>query len=77
MKLQQQVVQSLFCKYEAEKQEAKVNIILYFENPVGVADHPNLIETLDGLIKKYNEADERISGLKKLIGEVEQDGTIN
>ena len=77
MKLQQQVVQSLFCKYEAQKQEAKVEIMLYFENPVGVADHPNLIETLDGLIKKYNEADEHISGLKKLVGEVEDNGTID
>tara|TARA_Y100000592_G_C5276346_1_gene224241 strand:+ start:260 stop:493 length:234 start_codon:yes stop_codon:yes gene_type:complete len=77
MKLQQQVVQALFCKYEAKKQEAKVEIMLYFQNSVGVADHPNLIETLDGLIKKYNEADEKISGLKKLIGEVEEDGTID
>tara|TARA_R100001509_G_scaffold164144_1_gene140625 strand:- start:448 stop:681 length:234 start_codon:yes stop_codon:yes gene_type:complete len=77
MKLQQQVVQALFCKYEAQKQEAKVEIMLYFENPVGVADHPNLIETLDGLIKKYNEADEKICGLKKLVGEVEEDGTID
>jgi hypothetical protein len=74
MKLQQQVVQALFCKYEAQKQEAKVEIMTYFENPVGVADHPNLIGTLDGLIQKYNEADEKISGLKKLVGEVEEDG---
>ena len=72
MKLQQQVVQSLFCKYEAQKQEAKVEIMLYFENPVGVADHPNLIETLDGLIKKYNEADEMIKGLQNLVGEVDE-----
>ena len=72
MKLKQQVVQSLFCKYEAQKQEAKVEIMLYFENPVGVADHPNLIETLDGLIKKYNEADEMIKGLQNLVGEVNE-----
>tara|TARA_Y100000289_G_C3796505_1_gene86752 strand:+ start:120 stop:353 length:234 start_codon:yes stop_codon:yes gene_type:complete len=72
MKLQQQVVQSLFCKYEAQKQEAKVEIMLYFENPVGVADHPDLIGTLDGLLKKYNEADEMIKGLQNLVGEVNE-----
>ena len=72
MKLQQQVVQSLFCKYEAQKQEAKVEIMLYFENPVGVADHPDLIGTLDGLLKKYNEADEMIKGLQNLVGEVDE-----
>ena len=77
MKLKQQVVQSLFCKYEAQKQEAKVEIMLYFENPVGVADHPDLIGTLDGLLKKYNEADEMIKGLQNLVGEVDENEFTN
>ena len=56
--MQEEIYDALYKKYEAMREEAKVNIELYFRNPVAVADHPNLIETMDGLIKQYNEANE-------------------
>ena len=53
--MQEEIYDALYKKYEAMREEAKVNIELYFRNPVAVADHPNLIETMDGLIKQYND----------------------
>lgn len=73
--MQEEIYDALYKKYEAMREEAKVNIELYFRNPVAVADHPNLIETMDGLIKQYNEANENLEGLKQLWGE--RHGTIN
>jgi hypothetical protein len=74
-KMQEEIYNALIKKYEAEQQEAKVNIELYFRNPVAVADHPNLIETIDGLVKDYNKATERLEGLQKLWRD--RDGTID
>ena len=52
-------------RYEAKIIEAEVEIDLYIKNTVGVADHPNLVDTLDGLFKKWNEANESLQGLNK------------
>ena len=73
--MQEEIYDALYKKYEAMREEAKVNIELYFRNPVAVADHPNLIETMDGLKKQYNEANENLEGLKQLWGE--RHGTID
>jgi len=73
--MQEEIYDALYKKYEAMREEARVNVELYFRNPVAVADHPNLIETMDGLIKQYNEANENLEGLKQLWGE--RHGTID
>tara|TARA_B100001059_G_C17570054_1_gene444509 strand:+ start:173 stop:391 length:219 start_codon:yes stop_codon:yes gene_type:complete len=71
--MKQKIYDALYQRYKAQKEEARVEIWLYFETTVGVADHPNLIDTIDGLVKKYNEADERLGGLEKLIWEEGED----
>ena len=73
--MQEEIYDALYKKYEAMREEARVNVELYFRNPVAVAEHPNLIETMDGLIKQYNEANENLEGLKQLWGE--RHGTID
>ena len=73
--MQQEIYDALYKKYEAKKEESRINVELYFRNPVAVADHPNLIETIDGLVKEYNEANERLEGLQKLWEE--RNGTTN
>ena len=73
--MQQEIYDALYKKYEAKREEARINVELYFQNPVAVADHPNLIETIDGLVKEYNEANERLEGLQKLWEE--RNGTTN
>ena len=41
--------QALEIKYQAEKAEAKANLEVYFQNKVGVAEHPNIIESMNNL----------------------------
>ena len=51
---------ALLKKFEAEKLAAKANIEVYLGRPVGVAEHPDVIETMDGLVEKYCAAAEKL-----------------
>ncbi len=57
--------QALEIKYKAEKAEAKANLEVYFQNKVGVAEHPNVIESMDKLIEQYANADEKLKTLQE------------
>ena len=63
--MQVEIYKALQRRYEAKIVEAEVEIELYMKNTVGVADHPNLVDTLDGLFQKWNAANERLEGLNK------------
>ena len=60
--------QALEIKYQAEKAEAKANLEVYFQNKVGVAEHPNVIEDLKKLITQLSQAQENIKVLEKEFG---------
>ena len=53
-------------KYKAQKMIAKTNLSLYLSNPVAVADHPDVVETIDKLFREYAEAVEYIEILREL-----------
>ena len=56
-------VHALQLKYEAESAEFKIDIENYLKNSVGVAEHPHLIESLDGLISKLADAEDKLNCL--------------
>ena len=55
---------ALIKKYEAEKAEAKAILNVYFNNPAGIGEHPDLIEEMDKLLGKLGEAEDKIETLK-------------
>ena len=57
--------EALKAKYEAEIMEAKANIEIYLDNKVGVAEHPNIVESLDELIEKLAGAEDKLRTLKQ------------
>lgn len=62
--MKEEIYKALKLKYEAKQQEAKVNLNILLDMTVGVADHPDVIDTADELLKKYAEATELLSILK-------------
>lgn len=54
------IYSALLKKFEAEKLAAKANIEVYLKRSVGVAEHPDVIETMDGLVEKYCAASEKL-----------------
>ena len=60
------LVDALISKYKGEVQVAQANIDVFLNQPVGVADHPDMADTLDGLVKKLHSAQEQLFALRNL-----------
>ena len=46
--------------YNAEIDVYKAEVQNYLDNPVGVGEHGNLIETMDKLVQKIAEAEDKL-----------------
>ena len=47
------------CKYH------ETNVKIYFQNPVGIGEHPDVIDAIHSQIQKISEAEDNINTLKK------------
>ena len=56
--------------FEAKRQEAYANLRVYLENPVGIGEHPNLLDEVVKLTKQLAEAEDCLETLKKNIRNV-------
>ena len=56
---------ALYDRYKARQSEALCNIQMYFREGVGVADHPNMVDTADKLFEDYAEATENLKLLEE------------
>ena len=67
MQLTQQIISALTAKYSASRAEALANLNNYFENPVGVGEHPNIVAEADKLISAIAETDGKVESLKAIV----------
>jgi len=51
-------------RYKAEIAIAKAELSNYFENPVAVGDHPHIIDSMDELVGKIAQAEEKLTALE-------------
>lgn len=54
---------SLKLKYEAQKEEARTTLLIYFSNPVGIGEHPQHIEEMDKLLCNMVDAQDKLDML--------------
>ena len=45
--------------------EAKANLENYLDNKVGVAEHPNIVESADTLVEQLASAEDKLRTLKQ------------
>ena len=57
--------EALKVRYEAEIMEAKANLENYLDNKVGVAEHPNVVESADTLVEQLASAEDKLRTLKQ------------
>ena len=57
--------EALKAKYEAQIMEAKANLENYLDNRVGVAEHPNVVESADALVEQLAAAEDKLRTLKQ------------
>ncbi len=55
---------ALRARYKAQILEAEADVVNFFENPVAVAEHPHMVDTMDILITKMSEAEDKLETLE-------------
>ena len=58
---------ALKARYKAEIAIAKAELSNYFENTVGVGDHPHIIDSMDELVGQIAQAEEKLTSLEYFI----------
>ena len=56
---------ALIKKYEAQIAEAKANLTLYFNSPVGIGEHSDLLTEFDKWTEQLATASDKLETLKK------------
>ena len=59
------ILEALEKRYEAQISEADATIKIYFENSVGIGEHPQHVDEVDKLIEKIANAEEKLQVLKE------------
>lgn len=63
--MNRQIVNAAISKFVAQREEAKAVLLTYVSNPVGVADHSNIIKEVVEWTRKLAEAEECLSVLDR------------
>ena len=72
--MQKLAIQALQHKYQAEMADAEFVFQIYLDRPVGVGEHPGLLEEMDVALEKWVNANDKMGALAALTMETD-DGT--
>ena len=72
--MQRLAIEALRHKYQAEIADAEFVFQVYLDKPVGVGEHPGLLEEMDAALTKWGDAQDKLAALATLTMEIE-DGT--
>lgn len=67
MTLQEKMFLALVKKYEAEIAEAEATLLIYFNTPVGIGEHPQHLEEMDKMVEKLANAKDKLETLQETI----------
>ena len=58
------ILKALEDRYHAQISEADATLKIYFENSVGIGEHPQHLDEIDKLIEKIANAEEKLEALQ-------------
>ena len=58
------LLRALEDRYNAQISEAEATLKIYFENSVGIGEHPQHLDEIDKLIEKIANAEEKLQTLQ-------------
>ena len=61
------MIDALTYKYESEIAETEATLWIYFNNPVGIGEHPQHLEEMDKLVEKMTNAKDKLETLKEFV----------
>ena len=62
----QLLYKALKTKYEAQIAEAEATLAIYFNNSVGIGEHPQHLEEMDKFVAQLAEAEDKLQTLHSL-----------
>lgn len=57
------IIDALRAKYKGQILEARANINVYIENPVGIGEHSDIVAAVDEQVGKMSEAMDKLEAL--------------
>ena len=66
-------IQALQHKYQAEMADAEFVFQVYMDRPVGIGEHPGLLEEMDAALTKWGDAQDKLAALATLTMEMADD----
>jgi hypothetical protein len=63
-KIIEKMYEALCLKYRSEMAEAEATILIYFNNPVAIGEHPQHLEEIDKVIEKMSNAKGKLEMLE-------------
>ena len=61
------ILEAVMSHYTAERDKALANIKIHLNNPVGVGEHPKIVEDVIELVHKASEAKDAIEMLHNVV----------
>ena len=61
------LINALKLRYEAQKIEAIATLEIYLKNPVGIGEHPQIIDEMDKLVHTIADTDGSLEALNSII----------
>ena len=63
-KIAQKMYEALTLKYRSEMAEAEATLLVYFNNSVGIGEHPQHLEEMDKFVDKMTNAKDKLEMLE-------------
>jgi hypothetical protein len=67
--LRKELFKSLVKRYESDIQSNKSTMLIYFNNSVGIGEHPQHLEEMDVLVGNIADANDKLESLLREFGE--------
>ena len=64
-KISQKFYEARMSKYASEMNEAEATLLVYFNNPVGIGEHPQHLEEMDKMVEKLANAKDKSEALQQ------------
>ena len=64
-KIQTLLFKALRNRFEAERDEASATLEIYFSNPVGIGEHPQIVDEMAKQIDKLANAEDKLNTLTR------------
>ena len=61
------IIDALEKKYESDISKADATIKIYLENPVGIGEHPEIVQAIEMEIGKMAEAQDKLDTVNQLL----------